>query len=154
MRLLMILTVGVCLLIAAVPVMAQSAADEAAIREASKQSMELLNKGDIKAHLDLYAEPFMVFGTTAVARTGHDTTHQESIARSKDNPAHTEMLEEIGIMFLTPDVAIHQFQDQTTGGVDEDGKAISTEKSYVARIYTKQNGKWLLSAIFGTPIEE
>jgi ketosteroid isomerase-like protein len=151
----MILTIGMCLLIAAVPAVAQNAADEAAIREASKQSRELLNKGDIKGHLDMYADPFMVFGNAAAIRTGHETNHQESIARSKDNPANTKMLDEIGIVFLSADSAIHQFRVQDTGGIDEDGNAMpSPRKAYIARVYMKQNGKWLLKAIFDTPIEE
>ena len=39
----MILTVGVCLLFAAVPAVAQNAADEAAIRAATKQAIDMGN---------------------------------------------------------------------------------------------------------------
>jgi ketosteroid isomerase-like protein len=154
MKYLMILTVGFCLLFATVPAVADQAADEAAIREASKKAIETLNKGDVKGHADVYAEPFMLFGTKAQTRTAHEKVHNERIARSKDNPAQRKMLDDIGIVFLTADNAIHQYRLQTTGGIDEDGKEIPPVKSYIARVYMKQNGKWLIRAHFGTPIEE
>jgi hypothetical protein len=96
----------------------------------------------------------MVFGTKAQTRTGHETNHNEAIARSKDNPEHTEIQDDIGIVFLTADSAVHQFQVQYTGGIDEDGKAMPPGKEYRVRVYTKQDGKWLLKAIFWQAIEE
>jgi hypothetical protein len=96
----------------------------------------------------------MVFGTKAQTRTAHEKNHNEIIARAKDNLQKTEILEDVGIVFLTADSAIHQFQVQFSGGIDEDGNAMPPGKGYRVRVYTKQDGKWLLKAVFWQAIEE
>ena len=147
MRLLMILTVGMCLLFAAVPAVAQNAADEAAIREAAEQIRETTNKGDIKSHLDLYADPFENFEDSS-DRAAHQQTHDGL----KD--LRQKLLADGGIVFLTPDVAIHKFRQESTGLIDDDGNPLPPSKSLVAFIYVKKGDKWLMTARFTRPIEE
>ena len=143
----MILTVGMCLLFAAVPVVAQNAADEAAIREASKHIEETTNKGDIKGHLDLYADPFESFESSD-DRAAHQQTHDGL------KGLRQKLLDDIGVVFVTPDVAIHKFRQETTGLTDDDGNPLPPSKSLVAFIYVKKGDKWLMTARFTRPIEE
>ena len=56
MKYLMILTVGVCLLFATVPAVADQAADEAAVREANEQRIAVWNAKDVKAYLAFFDE--------------------------------------------------------------------------------------------------
>ena len=152
MKSLMILTVGACLLFAVMPVLADQAADEAAIREATKQAIETINKGDVKAHVALYTDPFEVFGSTNSLAT-HAKNHTNWIESDKDLQRHTKMLDEVAIVFLAPDIAIHQYRAEFTGGRDDDDKPIATEKTFVARVYARKDGKWMTRAYFATPIE-
>ena len=64
------------------------------------------------------------------------------------------MTEEIGIVFVTPDVAIHKYRYEITGRVDSDGKPLPPQKYLNARVLVKKNGKWLYTAVFARPIEE
>ncbi len=63
-------------------------------------------------------------------------------------------LEEIGIIFLTPDVAVYKARMDNTGLVDEDGKSLPQLKWLGAWVMVKKNGKWLSAAFFSRPIEE
>ena len=147
MKYLVILTVGVCLLFAAVPAVAQNAADEAAIREATKQIIETVNSGDLTVHLDLYTDPYETF-TGSQDRAAHQQTHE----RLKD--LRLKMLDDLGVVFVTPDVAIHKFRQEVTGGVDDDGNTLPPSKSLNAEIYVKKGNKWMQKARFSRSIEE
>ena len=76
----------------------------------------------------------------------------EGIARQKDVQA--SCLDEIGIVFVTPDVAIRKTRTEWTGMTDAEGKPLPSFKSLDAQVYVKRNGKWLRTAAFYRPIEE
>jgi hypothetical protein len=63
-------------------------------------------------------------------------------------------LEEIGIIFFTPDVAVYKALMDNTGRVDEDGKPLPQVKWLAAVVMVKRNGQWLQAAWFTRPIEE
>ncbi|GAI15834.1 unnamed protein product [marine sediment metagenome] len=63
-------------------------------------------------------------------------------------------LEEIGIIFVTPDVAIYKALMDNTGLVDKEGKPRPQVKWLGAWVFNKKNGKWLNAAFFSRPIEE
>jgi hypothetical protein len=63
-------------------------------------------------------------------------------------------LGEIGIIFVTPDVAVYKARMDNTGLVDEDGKALPQLKWLGAWVMVKKNGKWLSAAFFSRLIEE
>lgn len=63
-------------------------------------------------------------------------------------------LDEIGIVFVTPDVAIYKCRDEVTGGLDADGNPRQPEKRLAAAVYVKKNGKWLWTTWFSRPIQE
>ncbi len=109
MRILITLTIAFALLVTVAPVMAQNAADEAAIREATKQIIETVNSGDLTVHSDLYTDPYETFGDSQ-DRAAHQQTHE----RLKD--LRLKVLDDLGVVFVTLDVAIHKFRQEVTGG--------------------------------------
>ena len=142
----MILTIGMCLLFA-LPMLADQAADEAAIREATRQIVETTNTRDIRGHLDLYADPYENI-EGSVGRAAHQQTHE----RLKD--LRVKLLDDVGIVFVTPDVAIHKYRSEATGSLDDDGNPLPPSKSLIALIYAKNGDEWLVTARFTRPIEE
>jgi hypothetical protein len=64
-----------------------------------------------------------------------------------------KLLDEIGIVFVTPDVAIHKHNDEVTGSIDADGKPLPPDKRISARVFVKKNGRWLFSTQFYRSIE-
>ena len=152
MKYLMISLVGVCLLLTSVPAMADQAADEAAIREASEKIMAAFNEHDVETALALYDEKIEMWDGTYKGRAGQEKGYIEYFKIAKN--AHMKPLEEIGIVFITPDVAIHKMRREMTGIVDMDGKAQPDVKEIHARVFVKRDGKWLLAAYFSAPIEE
>jgi hypothetical protein len=67
MKYLMISLVGVCLLFASVPVMADQTADEAAIRAATKKFQDAMNEYDKDAAAALLDDSFQSWTVTARA---------------------------------------------------------------------------------------
>ena len=152
MKYLMILAIGVCLLLTSAPATADQAADEAAIREASKKIEAAFNAHDAKASVAMYDETIEMWDGTYKGRAEQEKAYVEYFKSGLKNAKMTP-LEEIGIVFVTPDVAIHKMRREMTGMVDEDGKAMPDAKHIHARVFVKRDGKWLLAAYFSNPIE-
>jgi uncharacterized protein (TIGR02246 family) len=153
MKRFMIFTVGVCLLFAAVPAVAQSAADEAAILKAEENFDAAWNAHDAKVVVATMVENVEGWegqykGKAAI---------EEQLTGFFAGPGkdfHTELLDVIGVYFVTPDVAIYKARYEASGVVDEGGNAEPAEKLLFARVYVKKNGGWLGAAMFTRPIEE
>jgi hypothetical protein len=97
------------------------AAEEAAIREATSLTIDTDDKRDIETHLSVYADPFI--GLQAkLDRAAHTKIHTDIWAREKD--FHLKLLDEIDVVFLSPDVAIHRFSQERTGRLDENGSPL------------------------------
>jgi hypothetical protein len=94
-----LMILGVFLICASVPAVADRAADEAAIRESTKQFNAAVNRNDTKAIEALLDENLEKW-------TG-DLKGPAALVRAiKDNPdMAVRFLEEVGIVFLTPDIA-------------------------------------------------
>jgi uncharacterized protein (TIGR02246 family) len=137
----------IILLFAAMPVMAQSAADEAAIREVVKQINVAFNKSDAKAMASYIVEDFENWPGTRKGRKQVSENWASAEGQYKQ-------LDEIGIIFVTPDVAIFKEHGEETGFLDSDGKPLPTEKVLESWVAVKKNGKWLLAAIFTRAIED
>ena len=146
MKYLMILTVGVCLL-TSVPAMADQAADEAAIREVVKQCNAAYNKKDAKAMASFLVKNFENWPGTSKGRK----QVSEYLASQK---GQYKQLDEIGIIFVTPDVAIFKEHGENTGGLDADGKPLLPQKVLESWVLVKKDGKWLGAAVFNRPTEE
>ena len=157
MRTFLILAVVVCLFALVTPaVQAQSAADEAAVRKANEQMLAALNMHDAKAigkaAAALATEDSENWDGTVKGRAATEKYLSEELFAGQH--LHIKRLEEIGIVFVTPDVAIYKGRTEWTGWVDEDGKSLPPIKSLDATVYVKKSGKWLQAAYFWRPIEE
>ena len=152
MKYLMISLVGVCLLLTSVPAMADQAADEAAIRKLIEQDNEAFNKHDAKAMAVACAKNYESWNGKRKGPAAFEKMMAEYFANQKDVQA--KELEVIGIIFLTPDVAIYKSRKQYTNRLDADGKPLPTGKILAASVFVKENGKWLWAADFDRTIEE
>jgi len=141
----LILTVGVCLLVS-VPAMADQAEDEAAIRKVVAAIDAAYNAHDTAALLPLVDDTVVIFGRTMRDRREMQTFWSEAFAQSKN--AKRRFLEEIDIVFVTPDVAIYKSRGERTGRADTDGKPLPTNQAIYARVLVKRNDTWLLAASF------
>ncbi len=152
MKYLITLTIGVCLLLSSVPAMAVQAEDEAAVRKVVDQLIAAFNNHDAKgmgAHGDLSVGE-------SWDGSGKWTAENEGMADlfRRQPSIKNKLLEEIGIIFFTPDVAVYKALMDNTGMVDEDGKPLPQLKWLGAWVMVKRNGKWLNAAFFSRPIEE
>jgi uncharacterized protein (TIGR02246 family) len=154
MKYLMILTVGVCLLFAAMPVMAQSTADEAAVREAEEKYIVTWNAHDAKALCATNVENSENWEGTRKGKVACEKAFEEYFAGSLKN-FEVKLLDEVGIVFVAPDVAIYKARYAYSGTLDDEGKASPPGKTMYARVYVKKDGKWLgAHGQFNRPIEE
>jgi uncharacterized protein (TIGR02246 family) len=147
MKYLMILTLGVCLLFSSPPAMGDQAADEAAIRELVKKANEAFNRHDAEAMAAFFVENF----ETPDGKYRGRKQVSDYFASMKNQ---YKQLDEIGIIFVTPDVAIFKEYGENTDNVDADGKSLPPSKALEAWVLVKKNGKWLAAALFPRPVEE
>ncbi len=152
MKYLVILTVGVCLLIATVPAVADQAEDAAAIMKMLVQSDVFINKKDAKALAGLMDEVNEDWDGSNKGRAAQEKASAEFMKNQK--AYQYKALDEIGLIFVTPDVAIFKEYGEWSGYVDENGKTLPPGKGLYAGVVVKRNGKWLIAAEFTRPITE
>ena len=153
MKKVLILIIGVCLLFTSVPAVADQSVDEAAIRKAMENNFATWNTKDVKGHVALYDEvsvPWEYGGKI----TGEGREKYIATVFTKQKDAKAEITKEIGIVFVTPDVAIYKAHGARIGMVDGDGKAMPPSKGLGAWVLVKKGGKWLFAASFHRPIKE
>ena len=146
MKYLITLTIAVCLLFSSVPAMAVQAEDEAAIRKVVEQNQAAFNNHDPRgmgalAEISLGENWDGSYKWTAGAENMVDLFKRQPNIKS-------EILEEIGIIFFTPDVAVYKALMDNTGLVDEDGEPLPQVKFLVASVLVKKNDQWLFAAFF------
>lgn len=139
-------------MIASVPVLADQTEDEAAIRKVVDQVYAAINKHDAKALAALCTEKSENWEGDVKGRAAIETVYSSIFANMKD--VQIRPLDEIGIVFVTNDVAIYKHNDEITGSLDEDGKPLPPYKRLSAKVFVKKNGKWLFAAHFYRTIEE
>ena len=151
MKYLITLTIGVCLLFCSVPAMVDQAEDKAAVRKVLEQINAAFNNHDAKGMFALVDESSESWDGsrkwTAGAEYYADMFKRQPSIKSK-------RLGEIGIIFVTPDVAVYKAFMDNTGLVDEDGKPLPQLKWLGAWVMVKRNGKWLSAGFFSRPIGE
>lgn len=152
MRTLITLTIAVALLVTVVPVTAQNAADEAAILKLVEQEFATFNKHDAKALAALFTEDNENWTGRQKGRAGQEKGFLENFERQKD--IQWNLLDEISLVFVTPDVAIYKAHSEDIGRVDKERKLLPPRKLLSAWVCVKKNGKWLEAAYFERPIEE
>ncbi len=153
MKYLTALTIGVCLLFSSMPAMAaQAEEDEAAIRKVVEQVTAAFNNHDGKG---MGALSEISLGENWDGSYKWTAESDNMVALWKQQPSiQNHILEEIGIIFFTPDVAVYKALMDNTGRVDEDGKPLPQVKWLAAVVMVKRNGQWLQAAWFTRPIEE
>jgi ketosteroid isomerase-like protein len=126
-------------------------AEEAAIRETMKTAIEGLNNHDIQAHLSTLTEDFETWSGRGEknAREKYFTELWEWQKNVKYN-----VVEELGITFISPDVALYKARCESTGEIEKDGTPIPRNEWQGAWILAKKGGKWLIPAWYTRPIEE
>ena len=148
MKYLMALMVGVCLLFASVLVEADQTADEAAIRETMKKGIDGLNKHDIKAHLSTLTEDYEDWTGSMKGLKAREEYFTERWKWDKN--AKYNVVEEIGIIFVSPDVAIYKARCESTGLVEKDGTPRPKNEWIGAWVLVKKSGDWLITASFSS----
>jgi ketosteroid isomerase-like protein len=152
MKYLKIILVIVCLLFSLMPAMADQAEDEAAIRKVIEAIISTSNNGDAKAMMaycdPVYETPDGSFKDNEVITEGYAKLFEQA----KD--FHVEQLEEIGIVFVTPDIAIYKDRRQLTGYIDGEGNPSPPLTRLTAWVMVKRNDNWLCAAYFYRPIED
>jgi len=132
-------------------VQAQSAADEATIREAYDQRIAAYNAHDAEAYMAFFDDDCTSGwdGAPCLAafRKAGGFPEEQKTSRAK-------LLEHIGVEFITPDIAIHRYTFEGSGGLDADGKPLPPTRTQRAEVFVRKGGKWLLAVRLGQPIEE
>ncbi len=135
-----------------VPLMADQAEDEAAIRDVVSQLFAAMKDHDAKAYAALCAENFEDWEGNTKGRAAMEKQIADHFANMKD--IQYKLLDEIGIVSVTPDVAIFKHTDEVTNSLDTDGKTRPPYKRLSARVFVKTNSKWLFATHFYRTIEE
>jgi uncharacterized protein (TIGR02246 family) len=126
-------------------------ADEEAIRKVVEQVNTIHNRRDVKALVALFDETVEDWAGQTKGREAMEKNLTDLFACEKNRIQ--EELGEIGIVFVTDDVAIYKSRRVTTGTVDAEGNPLPPQKVMFARVLVKRDGRWYLAAWFGTPIE-
>lgn len=152
MRPYLVVAVVGALFASVTPGVADEAEDEAAIRKVMEQAYALANEHDAEGLTALLTEKWEDWGGNRKGRTAWKKYWSELWERQKG--ARGKLLEEIGIIFVTPDVAIYKAIDETTGMLDAGGKPLPSRKDLNAHVLVKENGAWLLMAVFSRTMGE
>ena len=125
-------------------------AEKAEILETMKKSFGGLNNQDIQAHLSTLADDFETW-----SGKGDKNTREKSFAERWEWQKNLKynVVEELGITFVSPDVAIYKARCETTGEIEKDGTPLPTYKWQGVWILAKRDGKWLIPAWYSRPTE-
>ena len=152
MRLYMIVAAVVAFLTSVTPLVAGQAEDEAAIRKVMEQAYTFANEHDARGLTGLLTEKWEDWGGVRKGRAAWEKYWSELWARQEE--AQGKMLEEIGIIFVSPNVAIFKAIDETTGMLDAGGKPLPSRKDLNAHVLVKKDGAWLFVAVFNRTMGE
>jgi ketosteroid isomerase-like protein len=125
-------------------------AEKAEILETIKKSFEGLNNQDIQAHLSTLTEDFETW-----SGKGDKNTREKSFTERWEWQKNVKynVVEELGITFISPDVALYKARCENTGEIQKDGTPLPTHKWQGVWILAKRDGKWLIPAWYSRPIE-
>jgi len=173
-----VLAAAAAILVSAGLSSAGQAEDAAAIREVVRQVNARHNEREVGALVALFDEKVEDWAGGTQGRKAMEKTITDLFAR-EPNRLQQELeeigivfvtpdvaiyksrrvttgtvLEEIGIVFVTPDVAIYKSRRVTTGTVDATGGPLPPQRVQFARVLVKREGRWYLAAWFGSPLAE
>lgn len=131
---------------------ADRAKDEAAIRQVVEQINTIHNRHHVEPLVALFDETVENWTGSIRGRAAYEKAIAGLFAREADRLQ--EELEEVGIVFVTDDVAIYKSRRQVTGEVNSAGNELPPQTVNLARIFVKREEGWLLSAWFAMPVDE
>ncbi|MGB6866858.1 MAG: hypothetical protein WBE11_14310 [Candidatus Aminicenantaceae bacterium] len=152
MKYLKILMICVCLFLLTLPAIADQTADEATVRETVKKALDEFNKRDLNAHLSMLTEDYENW---TGSMKGRKVREEHLIERWKlQKTAKYNVVEELGIHFVAPNVAIYKARCEAIGEVREDGTSIPSYKWFGAWVLVKKGEKWLIATLISRPLGE
>jgi ketosteroid isomerase-like protein len=128
-------------------------ADEAAIREFLEEFMALYNNHDAQSMPSFFLDREMVLW--AEEKSGGATIEQlyaEIFERNKDIRA--QIVEDLGVRFLAPTVALWRGTSRFTGLHDADGELMPPLSNRAVVMMVKKGGQWKFAALFDRPVED
>jgi len=144
---------SICTLLAAVSLAAADRAkDEAAIRKVVEQVNTIHNRHEVEPLVALFDETVEDWTGATRGRAAYE----KAIAGLFEREGHRlqKEVEEVGIVFVTDDVAIYKSRRQVMGEIDSAGKELPPQTVNLARIFVKRDNRWLLSAWFAMPVTQ
>jgi ketosteroid isomerase-like protein len=129
------------------------AAEESAVRDAYQQLLSGFNNHDAKAMMSMAAESIEFWNGGAKGLTEHEKWFSDYFGEREQ--IKCEVIEEVGVVFVSSDVAIYKIREEYTGRIGDDGNPTDAPfRQLVANVFAKENGRWLWAARFARPIEE
>ena len=144
------IVIGLCLLPAVMLLAAfDRPAEEAAIRKAMEQLDEAYRLRDGQMFGALMAEGFENWLGTDKGRDVNVKLSLEGLQRQPGVQYKRSV--EVGIVFLSADVALYKAHWEFSGMVDAQGKPQPPMKLLGACVMVKRDGRWLMAAFFSRP---
>lgn len=129
---------------------AQTAADEAAVREFFMAAWATFNAGDIDKSLDAFTEKAGEIGPDGSLLTGKQSLRESYEAMMKMVDAKPSFsCEQLTVRFITADVAITTFD--SNADIKIGGQQVGGKTKGMAVLH-KINGKWLIEFDSSTPV--
>lgn len=152
MRIGILFAVFLAFAVSITPAAGSEAEDKAAIRKTIEGIYTALNQHDAQGIAALCDDNL---DTWEMARSGRQEVKQW-VGEMVPGPEAGTATEagEIGISFVTPDVAIQKSRREVRGQIGPDGKPLPLQKQLFLRIFVKKNGKWLLRGFFPMPVAD
>jgi uncharacterized protein (TIGR02246 family) len=146
----MILVVGICLFVCPAPAMADRTEDEAAIRMVMEQMDRAYERRDPEAMSSYMAEDYVSWLGNHKGREVNVEIAMEELKNQKN--LKYERSDEIGIDFVTHDVAIYKAHWNFTGAADARGNTLPPRKLLGACVMVRRDGRWQMVAFFSRSV--
>ena len=122
-------------------------AEEQVLIELWEQIRVLYENRDAEAMADLFDDPMLISGGVVEGRE-KIREHWESFLGSLGD-TQMNVLEELDLEFVTPDVAIHQAHIEFTNfPPDAEGNPQAPKQYWASNVLVKRAGRWLRKAAF------
>ena len=145
-KFLILLAIVVLLASIAQMLTGQSAEDEAAIRDVVKKLYAAMNMKNVEAIFALCDENIENFAGTLKGREA-SINSWKPIFETRFKNVQYKQFEEIGIQFITPNVAIYKDRYDFSGALDAEGNTLPPSKWSNAHVLVKKNGKWMYATM-------
>jgi ketosteroid isomerase-like protein len=129
------------------------AAEEAAIREVFDEFKLTYNNHDVEVLPSFFLDDSLAQWTNETkGAAAIEKLYTGIFERGED--IHAEMVEDFGILFLSPTVALWRGTGEYTGLSDADGNPGPPRKNRGALVFVKKEGQWRMAAMFERPMPE